>query len=58
MTLRSDAIPERIAYARELRKLPAVLSADEVVRFREAVSSLEARVALTTAYAGLAGFAR
>jgi hypothetical protein len=48
VTLRCDAIPERIAYARELRKLPAVLSADEVVRFREAVSSLEARVALTT----------
>jgi len=28
-----------------------VLSADEVVRFLEAVSSLKARVALTTAYA-------
>jgi hypothetical protein len=53
--LRRDArlrpIPERIAYAREPRKLPAVLSADEVVRFLEAVSSLKARVALTTAYA-------
>ena len=33
MTLGCDAIPERIAYAREPRKLPAVLSADEVVRF-------------------------
>ena len=37
--------------AREPRKLPAVLSADEVVRFLEAVSSLKARIALTTAYA-------
>ncbi len=44
-------IPERIAYAREPRKLPTVLSADEVVRFLESVSSLKARVALTTAYA-------
>ncbi len=50
MTLGCDAIPERIAYAREPRQLPAVLSADEVVRFLEAVSSLKARVALTTAY--------
>ena len=31
VTLGCDAIPERIAYAREPRKLPAVLSADEVV---------------------------
>jgi hypothetical protein len=29
-------VPERIAYAREPSKLPAVLSADEVVRFLEA----------------------
>jgi hypothetical protein len=33
VTLGCDAIPERIAYAREPRQLPAVLSADEVVRF-------------------------
>jgi len=39
VTLGCDSIPERIAYAREPRKLPAVLSADEVVRFLEAVSS-------------------
>jgi len=51
VTLGQDAIPERIAYAREPRKLPAVLSGDEVIRFLEAVSSLKARVALTTAYA-------
>ena len=51
VTLGELTIPERIAYAREPRKLPVVLSADEVVRFLEAVSSLKARVALTTAYA-------
>jgi site-specific recombinase XerD len=44
-------IPERIAYARTPRKLPTILSADEVVRFLEAVPSLKARTALTTAYA-------
>ena len=51
VTLGETTIPERIAYAREPRKLPTVLSADEVVRFLESVSSLKARVALTTAYA-------
>src|ERR1700691_1179950 len=44
-------VPERIPYAREPRKLPVVLSADEVVRFLESVSSLKSRAALTTAYA-------
>jgi hypothetical protein len=34
VTLGCDAIPERIAYAREPRKLPVVLSADEVVRLQ------------------------
>jgi site-specific recombinase XerD len=51
VTLGEATIPERIAYAREPRKLPTVLSAGEVVRFLESVSSLKARVALTTAYA-------
>ena len=51
VTLGQDAMPERIAYAREPRKLPVVLSADEVVRFLEAVPSLKSRTALTTAYA-------
>jgi integrase/recombinase XerD len=51
VTLDQATIPERIAYAREPRKLPTVLSANEVVRFLESVSSLKARVALTTAYA-------
>lgn len=54
VTLGMAEVPERIAYARERRRLPAVLSADEVVRFLEAVPSLKARAALTTAYsAGL-----
>ena len=35
----------------EPRTLPVVLSADEVVRFLEAVPSLKTRAALTTAYA-------
>jgi integrase len=52
VTLGQATVPERIPYARQPRKLPTVLSADEVVRFLEAVSSLKARVALTTAYAG------
>ena len=54
VTLGHAEIPERIPYAREPRKLPVVLSADEVVRFLEAVASLKTRAALTTAYsAGL-----
>src|SRR5512147_772775 len=45
------SLDKRIPYAREPRKFPVVLSADEVVRFLEAVPSLKARAALTTAYA-------
>ena len=41
-------MPERIAYAREPSKLPVVLSADEVVRFLEAIPSLKSRTALTS----------
>src|SRR6185437_17009028 len=48
--------PERIVYARAPRKLPTVLSGDEVVAFLVSVSSLKARVALTTAYAPAFGF--
>ena len=51
ITLGHAEIPERIAYARLPRTLPVVLSADEVVRFLEAVPSLKTRTALTTAYA-------
>jgi integrase/recombinase XerD len=51
MTLGQDAIPERISYARQQSKLPVVLSADEVVRFLEAIPSLKSRNALTTVFA-------
>ena len=51
VTLGQATVPERIAYAREPRKLPVVLSADEVVRFLEAIPSLKSRTALTTVYA-------
>ena len=51
MTLGLDMLPERIAYARELSKLPVVLSADEVVRFLEAIPNLKSRTALTMVYA-------
>src|ERR1700682_1907527 len=51
VTLGQATVPERIAYAREPNKLPVVLSADEVVRFLEAISSLKSRTALTTVYA-------
>jgi integrase/recombinase XerD len=51
VTLGEAEVPERIAYAREPRKLPVVLSADEIVLFLESVSSLKSRAALTTAYA-------
>lgn len=50
-TLGRTDLPERIAYAREPRKLPVVLGAGEVVRFLAAVTNLKHRVALTTAYA-------
>jgi integrase/recombinase XerD len=39
VTLGHTVIPERIAYACEPRKLPVVLSADEVVRYLEAIPS-------------------
>ena len=51
VTLDEAVIPERISYAREPRKLPVILSPDEVVQFLEAVSSLKCRAALTCCYA-------
>ena len=51
VTLKQADVPERIPYARTPRKLPVVLSADEVVAFLETVPGLKARAALTTAYA-------
>ena len=52
VTLGQDTLPERIAYAREPSKLPVVLSADEVVRFLEAIPSLKS-TALTTVLIGV-----
>ncbi|ENN85451.1 Mobile element protein [Rhizobium freirei PRF 81] len=51
ITLGQNDVPERIPHARKPRTLPVVLSADEVVQFLEAISSLTARVALTCAHA-------
>lgn len=51
VTLGRAEMPELIAYARAPRKLPVVLSGEEVVRFLEAVPGFKSRVALTTAYA-------
>jgi integrase/recombinase XerD len=51
VTLGRGEMPELIPYARAPRKLPVVLSGEEVVRFLQAVPGLKARVALTTAYA-------
>ena len=50
VTLGMAEVPERIAYAREPRRLPVVLSADEVVRSSRPCPA-KARAALTTAYA-------
>ncbi|UWU68022.1 hypothetical protein [Bradyrhizobium sp. NC92] len=48
VTLGHSEIPGRIAYAREPRKLPVVLIAEEVVSFLKAILSLRSRRALTT----------
>ena len=54
VTLGQTEALERIVAAREPQKLPVVLSAEEIVRFLEAVPGLRNRAALTTAYgAGL-----
>jgi integrase len=51
VTLGQKEAFERIVFGREPEKLPAVLNAEEVVRFLEAVEGLRNRIALTTAYA-------
>jgi integrase/recombinase XerD len=54
VTLGRQEALARIAIAKEPKKLPVVLSADEIVRFLQAVPGLRNRAALTTAYgAGL-----
>jgi integrase/recombinase XerD len=50
VTLGRRDLPERIAYARQSRRLPVILSAEEVARFLEAVWGLRNRAALTLAY--------
>ena len=50
VTLGRSAMVDRIPYAR-MQQLPVVLSADEVVRFLDAVPSRKHRMALMTAYA-------
>jgi site-specific recombinase XerD len=51
VTLDRKDVIAKIPTAKEPRRLPVVLSADEVVRFLEAVPNLKHRTALTTAYA-------
>jgi site-specific recombinase XerD len=51
VTLGRSDLPERIAYPRTPRKLPVVLSADEVIGFLQAVKGTRNRVALMTSYA-------
>jgi integrase/recombinase XerD len=51
VTMGRPDLPERIAYARQPRRLPVILSAEEEARFLEAVWGLRNRTALTLAYA-------
>jgi integrase/recombinase XerD len=51
VTLSREDIVVGIAIAKEPRRLPVVLSPEEVVRFLKAVPNLKHRTALTTAYA-------
>jgi site-specific recombinase XerD len=54
VTLGRQEAFDRIVSAKEPKKLPVVLSAEEITRFLQAVSGLRSRAALTTAYgAGL-----
>jgi site-specific recombinase XerD len=52
VTLGRKDVVDRIVSAKEPKKLPIVLSAEEVVRFLQAVPGLRSRAALTTAYGG------
>lgn len=51
VTLKAPFTVEWVAYARNPRKLPVVLSRDEVLKFLDAIGNPLFRVALTTAYA-------
>jgi integrase/recombinase XerD len=50
-TLGRAAMVERIPFARKQRKLPVILSAEEIARFFAAVPNRKHRIALMTAYA-------
>jgi integrase/recombinase XerD len=50
VTLGRSEITERMPFVREPRKLPVVLSAEEVARFLEAAPGLKYRAALSVAY--------
>jgi integrase/recombinase XerD len=51
VTLDRKGMPQRIPFAREPRKLPIVLSVEEVLRFLQAIPNLKSRTALITVYA-------
>ena len=54
VTLRRSKVTDRMPFVREPRKLPVVLSPEEVARFLEAAPGLKYRAALSVAYgAGL-----
>src|SRR6266404_4660782 len=54
VTLRRSTVTDRMPFVREPRRLPAVLSPEEVVRLLEAAPGLKYRAALSVAYgAGL-----
>ena len=50
MTLGRKDVVDRIVSAREPRKLPIVLSSEEVVRFLQAVPGLRSRAAASTPF--------
>jgi site-specific recombinase XerD len=52
VTLKRADLLERIPYARKPRKLPVVLSPDEIVQFLDAVPTPKFRALLATSYAG------
>lgn len=52
VTLGQPDMVQRLPYAKKPKKLPAVLSLDEVRRFLAAIGNARHRMVLTTAYAG------
>jgi len=52
VTLGRERTPGHLAYAHEPKKLPVVLSEEEVVHFFAAIPTIRDRAALMTAYAG------